>query len=129
MSPRQVPLLGWRVRQSAGRATGQRGQATAEMAVAIVALVAALVPLLAGVQLILTAARAQEGARAIAREVSRGENGSSAVARVRSSLPGSAVSIQAEGGDAVVTVSVPLQLPFGPEMEVARTARTAQEPS
>ncbi len=109
--------------------TGQRGQATAELAVAIIALVAAMVPLLSGVHVVMTAARAQEGARAIAREVARGESADAATTRVTAGLPGSAVRIESVAGDAVVTVTVPVSLPFGTSLDVTRTAHTVTEQS
>jgi predicted kinase len=86
-----------------------------------------MVPLLSGLQVVMTAARAQEGARAIAREVARGETADAATARVTAGLPGSSARIESVAGDAVVTVTVPVVLPFGTSLDVTRTARTAQE--
>lgn len=105
----------------------QEGQATAELAVAVIGLIAAMAPLLAGVQLIIVGARAQEGARAVAREVARGDAADGSVARLASLLPNSQTSVSRDGADAVVTVRVPVVLPFGASVTVNRTARAALE--
>jgi hypothetical protein len=107
----------------------QEGQATAEMAVAIIALVAALAPLLGGVQVALVAARAQEGARAVAREVARGENPAMVVERAEELFPGATATVSRQGPDAVVTMSIPMNLPFGSSITVSRTAQAAVESS
>lgn len=105
----------------------QEGHATAEMAVAIIALVAALAPLLGGVQVALVAARAQEGARAVARQVARGEDPAAVAQRAEDLLPGATATVARQGSDAVVTVSIPIELPFGSSVTVSRTAQTAVE--
>lgn len=106
---------------------GDGGQATAELAVALIGLVIAMVPLLAGVQLVVVGARAQEGAREVARQVARGDDPVAAGARSEAALPGSAATVQRQGRDAVVTVSVPLRLPFGSEVTIVRSARALWE--
>lgn len=107
--------------------TADGGQATAELAVAVIGLIAVLAPLLTGVQLVILGARAQEGARAVARELARGDSTAEATARVPLILPGAATSVTRTDGDAVVTVSVPYPLPFGTTVTVSRTARAAVE--
>ncbi|MCB0915631.1 MAG: hypothetical protein KDC23_08000 [Actinobacteria bacterium] len=129
MRTRFAPWLLWCRRRSTGGTTGQSGQVTAELAVAIVALVAALLPLLAGVQAVLVGARAQEGARAVAREIARGEDGAAAIEHVAASLPGGDVSVESAGRDAVVAVRVMVPLPFGARYEIVRSASVALEPS
>lgn len=99
------------------------------MAVAIIALVAALAPLLGGVQVALVAARAQEGARAVAREVARGENPAMVVERAEELFPGATATVSRQGPDAVVTMSIPMNLPFGSSITVSRTAQAAVESS
>ncbi|MFI0433392.1 MAG: TadE family type IV pilus minor pilin [Candidatus Nanopelagicales bacterium] len=94
---------------------------------AILALTAMLAPLVAGVQVIVTTARAQETARAVARQVARGDDPERAAARGVQALPGATAIVRREGGDAVVTVAVELRLPFRLSAEVARTARTSLE--
>lgn len=105
-----------------------RGSATAELAVALVALCALLGPLLAGLQIVVTAARAQEVARAVAREVARGD-GKQAGARAVSALPGARTEVIHDGGDVTVTVLVPLEFAFGARVTVSRSAHAAVEQS
>lgn len=123
---------GWRrvrvaTRRNGARRSRDRGQATAELAVAVIGLVAVLAPLLAGVQLLILGARAQEGARAVAREIARGDSPDVAAARVPLILPGASTSVTRADGDAIVTVSAPYTFPFGATVTVSRTARTAME--
>ncbi len=98
-----------------------------ELAVAILSLTALLAPLIAGVQVVVTTARAQEVARAVARQVARGDDPGRAAARGEQALPGASASVARDGGDALVTVTVALRLPFRLSTTVTRTARTSLE--
>ena len=104
-----------------------RGSATAELAVSMIGLVAALLPLFAGLQLVAWQARAQETARAVARDIARGENSSTALARSRAVFPQATTAIAARGGDAVVNVAVPVRLSFGPTLTVRAMAVAVPE--
>jgi hypothetical protein len=92
----------------------------------MVALCALLGPLLAGLQIVVTAARAQEVARAVAREAARGD-GEHAGTRAATALPGARMDLSRDGGDVRVTVSVPLEFAFGARITVSRSAHAAVE--
>lgn len=115
-----------RLRSSQSRCA-DRGSASAELAVSLIGLVAALMPLLAGLQLVAWQARAQETARAVARELARGETPASAVDRGRSVFPQAETAVTAQGGDAIVHVAVPVRMAFGPTFTVRAKAIAVPE--
>ncbi len=90
-------------------------------------LVAIVLPLISVVALVLVQARAQEAARAVAREVARGEQISEATAHGQAALPGSSTAVSTDADRAKVTVSLPVQLPFGPSYTVHATAMSTIE--
>ena len=68
-------------------------------------------------------AERRRGSRGGGASVARGDDPVAAGARSEAALPGSAATVQRQGRDAVVTVSVPLRLPFGSEVTIVRSAR------
>ena len=93
----------------------------------MIGLVAALIPLFAGLQLVAWQARAQETARAVAREIARGESASDAIARGHSVFPQADTAITRQGGDAVVHVAVPVRMAIGPTLTVRAMAVAVPE--
>jgi Flp pilus assembly protein TadG len=112
---------------SGGRnADDSRGAVTAEFAVVLPAVVALLAMLLAGAAAGVTQLRIEEGARAGARALARGEDPAAVERTVRTLAGGTAsASIAAEGGWFSITVTDRVGGPLGSSIPWTLTARAS----
>ncbi|MDP9985514.1 TadE family protein [Arthrobacter sp. FW306-05-C] len=101
-----------------------RGAVTAEFAVALPAVLALLAMLLAGAAAGMTQLRIEEGARAGARALARGDDPAAVERTVRTLAGGSAAaSVSADGGWFSITVTDRVSGPLGSAIPWTLTAR------
>ena len=112
--------------EPAGRTVNDRGTVTAEFAVALPAVLGLLAMLLAGAAAGMTQLRIEEGARAGARALARGEDPATVEQTVRTLAGGSAsASVSADAGWFNVTVTDKVPGPLGSSIPWTLTARAS----
>lgn len=122
---RQEPAAPAKAQHAAGSGAS-RGAVTAEFAVTLPAVVALLALLLAGAAAGITQLRLEEGARAGARALARGEDPAAVERTVRTLAGGTATaSVTAGGGWFTITVSDRVGGPLGTTIPWTLTARAA----
>ncbi|HSU46848.1 MAG TPA: TadE family type IV pilus minor pilin [Arthrobacter sp.] len=114
------------VEQGTADAANARGAVTAEFAVALPAVLALLAMLLAGAAAGMTQLRIEEGARAGARALARGDDPAAVERTVRTLAGGSAAaSVAADGGWFSITVTDRVPGPLGSSIPWTLTARSS----